>query len=99
MRIRINGSSTYQLYPGCSGARPSNCMTSITPTGATYADYGLLSASKLLCDAMGWPFSKGLSDNNPGTVDRAVAVVQTNPSVIGTDSGLKNYATYYDCEP
>lgn len=99
VRFRINGGSTYQFYPGCDGDRPSNCMTSITPSGSTYASWGLTAAGKLLCDAMGWPFSKGLSDNNPGTVDRPVAVVQTAPSVIGTDSGLKNYSTYVTCEP
>lgn len=98
VRIRIDG-STYALYPGCDGNRPSNCMTSITPTGSTYAIYGLYSAGKLLCDAMGWPYSNALSDNNPGTVDRAIAVVQTAPSVIGTDPGLKNYSTYFTCEP
>lgn len=74
-------------------------MTSITPSGATYDSWGLLSAGKLLCDAMGWPFSSALSDNNPGTVSRPVAVVQTAPAVIGTAPDLKNYATYVGCEP
>lgn len=98
VRFRINGSA-YAFYPGCDGDRPSMCMTSITPSGSTYAAWGLTVASKLLCDAMLWPYSKGLGDNNPGTVDRPIAVVQTNPAVIGTHPGLKNYATYVTCEP
>lgn len=98
VQLRIDG-SVYDLYPGCDGDRPSNCMTSITPSGATYASWGLYSAGPLLCDAMGWSFSNSSNDNNPGTVGRPIAVVQTAPSVIGTASGLKNYATYVNCNP
>jgi len=98
VELRING-STWILYPGCDGLRPSNCMTSITPSGATYKDYQVNAGGRLLCDAMGWPLANTLADKNPGSISNAVAVVQTNPAVVGTDPGLKNYATYVNCEP
>ncbi len=98
VELRING-STWVLYPGCDGLRSSNCMTTLTPSGATYKDYEVNAGGRLLCDAMGWPLSNTLADKNAGTVSSAVAVVQTNPAVIGTDPALKNYLTYVNCEP
>ena len=98
VQLRLNGTS-WVLYPGCDGLRSSNCMTSITPSGATYKDYQVNAGGRLLCDAMGWPLTNTLADKNPGTLATDVAVVQTGPTVIGTAYGLKNYGTYVNCEP
>jgi hypothetical protein len=94
VQVRING-STYVLYPGCDSNR-NNCVTT-TPSGATYSDDGYAAGPRLLCDAMGWSLSNSIADKNAGTVDRAVAVIETNPVIYGTDSAQKNYGTYVEC--
>ncbi len=98
VELRISG-TTWLLYPGCDGLRSTNCMTSISPSSATYKDYEVNAGGRLLCDAMGWPLANTLADKNPGTYAADVAVVQTGPAVIGTAQGLKNYGTYVNCEP
>jgi hypothetical protein len=94
LEVRING-STYVLYPGCDSNR-NNCVTT-TPSSATYVDDGYAAGGRLLCRAMGWSLTNSISDKNAGTVDRAVAVIQTSPTIYGTDSALKNYSTYVEC--
>lgn len=94
VQVRING-STYVLYPGCDSNR-NNCVSTV-PSGASYVDDGYAAGGRLLCDAMGWSLNNSLADKNAGTTDRAVAVVQTNPTVYGTDSAQKNYGTYIEC--
>jgi hypothetical protein len=96
VQVRING-STYVLYPGCDGNR-NNCVTTV-PSSATFIDDDEAAGGRLLCDAMGWSLNNSLADKNAGVTDRYVAVVQTNPTVYGTDSAQKNYGTYVECRP
>ena len=73
-------------------------MTSVTPAAARYKDDSVTAAPRLLCEAMGWRLDATLADKNPGTTSRAIAVVQTNPLIVGTVGGLLNYSTFVDCE-
>jgi hypothetical protein len=98
VQLSIDG-TTYVLYPGCDGNRNTNCMTSIDPTSAVYKDDEVNAGGRLLCDAMGWNLTSTLADKNPGTTSRLVAVVQSSPSVTGTDTAVKNYGTYVECDP
>lgn len=98
VQLRINGTEVV-LYPGCTGSRSTNCMTSITPSGSTYKEYSDTGGSLLLCDAMGYSIFNSVADANPGTLGREIGVVQTGPVVYGTASGLKNYGTYVECAP
>jgi hypothetical protein len=99
--IGIDG-STYNLYGGCtSNTTLHNCMTDITPSGADYLEAQPGSVARLLCAAMGWTLANTQSDRvttADGAPTAPVAVVQTNPSVIGT-ADLANYSTYVTCEP
>ncbi len=101
VEVRING-STYRLYGGCTqNTTDYNCMTSITPSGASYLEAVPTSPGRLLCRAMGWPIDSTLTDRiatSSSAPAYSVAVLQTNPTVIGTAS-LANYSTYVDCEP
>jgi hypothetical protein len=94
--IRINGSSTYVLYPGCDGNR-NNCVTTV-PSSATYDNDDVGAGGRLLCESMGWSLTTSSCDENAGTADRNVAVVQNNPTIYGTGT-YKNYLSYVDCEP
>ncbi|MFT3837960.1 MAG: hypothetical protein QM723_13310 [Myxococcaceae bacterium] len=98
VQLSIDG-YVYSLYPGCDGYRTTNCMTSLDPTSAAYKDDEVNAGGRLLCDAMGWPLLNTLADKNPGTNSRPVAIVQATPSITGTDTAVKNYGTYVDCEP
>jgi hypothetical protein len=99
--IGIDG-STYNLYGGCTtNTTLHNCMTDITPAGADYLEAQSGSVARLLCAAMGWTLANTQSDRittADGAPTAPVAVVQTNPAVIGT-ADLANYSTYVDCEP
>jgi hypothetical protein len=99
--IDIDG-ATYFLYGGCTtNTTLHNCMTDITPTGADYLEAMPGSVGRLLCGAMGWPMQNAQSDRittADGAATNPVAVIQTNPSVIGT-ADLANYSTYVTCEP
>jgi len=96
VQVRING-STYTLYPGCTGNR-NNCVYTV-PSSGFYKDDDDGAGGRLLCEAMGWTRANSLTDQNAGTVDRAVAVVQTGPLIYGTDSAQRNWASYVDCRP
>jgi hypothetical protein len=99
--IGIDG-STYNLYGGCTNNTTlHNCMTDITPVNADYLEAQPGSVGRLLCAAMGWTLANSQSDRvttPDGAPTAPVAVVQTNPSVIGT-ADLANYSTYVTCEP
>ena len=101
VELRIDG-FVYKIYGGCTqNTTDYNCMTSISPAGASYLEAQPGSVGRLLCRAMGWPMNKALSDRittPDGTPGHPVAVIQTNPAVIGT-ANLANYSTYVTCEP
>ncbi len=47
---------------------------------------------------MGWTLANSNSDENAGTTDRNVTVVQTSPTIYGTGV-YTTYLSYVDCEP
>ncbi len=53
----------------------------------------------LLCDAMGWSLAHSSSDENPDSVSRPVAVVQTDLFVLGTNDDVMSSLSYVACAP